>query len=477
MKKIITLALLFLAFTLGTEANNIQTSNVSLSGQNTALDYTLINYDISWENSWRTSNNESNYDGTWIFAKFRKKNTSLWLHCTINYGAGGSAAASGHTQAAGSTIQTSNDSKGLWQYRTADGIGNVNWTGNKLQWNYGVDGVLDTDSVEVKLFAVEMVYIPQGAYNLGSGGAESYHFRDGAVNTYYPITSENAVTMGTLAGNLWAEGAGYIIPGTLPAAFPKGFNAFWIMKYESSQQQYVDFLNNLNLTDAAALNNGVYTGTHPNLVAPNPERAAYISPMVTMAWLDWAAMRPFTELEYEKACRGANIIPMPGEFAWGNVTATLIDQPTTQGTTTETWAIGNCHYWYYYPFNLSVPTEPMRCGALATATSTRTSSGATYYGVMEMSGNLWESCVTLANAAGLAFNANHGDGKIAITGSTHNVANWPISSTGSGLGFRGGGFGYSTPGYVDYIAVSGRYSAGQNSTISSYAARGARSAQ
>ena len=55
------------------KANNIQLANVLLNGQNTGSQYSIINFDVSWENSWRTITNETNYDGAWIFVKFRKK--------------------------------------------------------------------------------------------------------------------------------------------------------------------------------------------------------------------------------------------------------------------------------------------------------------------------------------------------------------------------------------------------------------------
>lgn len=472
MKQILTLAIILIASTFASKANNIQTANVALNGQNTASDFSLINYDLSWENSWRTSTNESNYDGAWIFAKFRKKNTLVWQHCTINYVSPGTAAACGHTQAGGSTIKTSNDNKGVWQYRTADGMGTVNWLGNKLRWNYGVDGVADNDSVEVRVFAVEMVYIPQGAFNLGSGGNENYHFRDGAVDTYFPIANENALTTGTSAGNLWAMGGSYISSGTIPAAFPKGYNAFWTMKYEFSQQQYADFLNNLGFNDATIRNIGGFTGSHPALVAPNPERAMNgVASTDLMAWLDWAAMRPMTELEYEKSCRGANIIPMPNEFAWGSTTIASLNTPSALGTSSETWAVGNCNY-FYSPYS-----QPMRVGALATATSTRESSGATYYGVMEMSGNEWEWCVTVGNADGLAFTGTHGDGKLTPTTALHNAANWPLA-TGSGFGIRGGSYGNSAS-VASLCAISGRdYAVSTNTSRSAgYGGRGVRTAQ
>lgn len=451
MKQILTFAILFLLSAYTIQANNIQTSNVLLNGQNTTSDFTLVNFSVNWENAWRTNTNESNYDGAWVFVKFRKKNSSNWQHATINYVAPGTAAACGHTQAVGATIKTAADGKGIWIYKSTFGIGSVNFAANKIRWNYGVDGVLDADSVEVRLFAVEMVNVPTGAYNLGSGGTENYHFQDGVVDSYYPITSENSIVCGNAAGNLWtSSGGAYWFTGTLPTAFPKGYNSFWIMKYEFSQQQYIDFLNTIDYNKYVNRNpyNSAYTvGTHPNLTAPNPERAiGYISCLDMLAWLDWAAMRPFTELEYEKACRGANQVPVANEYPWGNTTITAISGPTNQGTSSETWSVGNCNY------STPIGNEKMRCGALATSTSTRTSCGATYYGVMEMGGNLWEWAVSPFEITGRSFTGTHGDGNLAADGS-HNAANWP-SLSGLGLALRGGAYGAGSAGYC---VTSDRY--------------------
>ena len=444
MKQIFSFLVLFVLLAGSARANNIQTSGVLINGQNTTSHFSLINYGITWENSWRTSTNESNYDGAWIFAKFRKKNGSNWQHATINYVAPGTAAACGHTQATGSTIKTSADGKGVWMYRASNGTGTVNWAGNKLRWNYGADGVSDVDSVEIRLFAVEMVYVPTGAYNLGSGGTENYHFQDGAVDTYFPVTSENAITCGNAAGNLYTSSNGaYWFTGTLPAAFPKGYSAFWMMKYEFSQQQYIDFLNSIDYNKYVNRNpySGAYTaGTHPNLTAVNPERAmGYIGCLDMLSWLDWAAMRPFTEMEYEKACRGANQVPIANEYPWGNTTITAIGTVTNQGTSTETWAAGNC--------NFQSPTggEKMRSGALATSTSNRVSSGASYYGIMELGGNLWEWVITGAVVEGQDFTGAHGDGNLDATG-TYNTLNWPTTG-GSGLGMRGGAVSVMSPGF------------------------------
>jgi hypothetical protein len=470
MKKVVTL-ITFICLSMGLKANNIQTANVFLNGQNTASDFTLINYDISWENSWHTSTNESNYDGCWIFAKFRKNNTSAWKHCTINYVSPGTASASGHTEAGGSVIKTSNDGKGVWQYRDANGIGSINWADNQLRWNYGADGVLDADSVEIKLFAVEMVYIPQGAYYLGSGSTtEINRFRDGATDTYMNITSEAALTIGLTAGNVFGYGTTDMSSGTIPAAFPKGYNAFWMMKYEISQQSYVDFLNNLDLAGATARNNG-YGGIHPNIIAATPERAAdAMNSTDLLSWLDWAAMRPFTEMEYEKACRGSNITPLANEYAWGNTTLNHVSGLLNGSTLSESFSSGTCNY------NHTILNRPMRCGASATITSNRVAAGATYYGAMEMTGNVYERVVVAGYTQGRVFTGTHGDGALN-TAYEYNVVNWPLN-TGSGLTFKGGGYQANLAG-LNVLQISDRTSSSvvNNSRSASYGGRGARTAQ
>lgn len=48
------LKMLLLLITIGSTmayANNIVVSNVSLTGQNTTLHYTMVKFDISWDNS------------------------------------------------------------------------------------------------------------------------------------------------------------------------------------------------------------------------------------------------------------------------------------------------------------------------------------------------------------------------------------------------------------------------------------------
>lgn len=471
MKKVIITLITLLGMQLA-RANNIAIANIGITGQNTASHFSLVNFDVTWENSWRTSTNESNYDGAWVFVKFRKKNTYAWQHATINYVTGGTAAACGHTEPSGSTLQTSSDGMGIWIYRNTNGNGAVNFTGAQLRWNYGADGVADNDSVEIHVYAVEMVYVPQGAFVLGSNGSETNRFRRGDKDTCFAITSENAITVGTSATHLYSSATSSLATGTIAATYPKGYNAFWCMKYEVSQQQYADFLNNIDAAQATTRNPGttIYAGTHPSLITATPDVAAgSLSNEDLMSLLDWSALRPMSEFEYEKACRGANVAPVPNEYVWGTTAYTSISTPTDQGMSTETWAVGNVNHG---------TNALMRCGALATGTSNRSQSGATYYGIMEMAGNTFEFVVN-ANTSGRTFTATNGNGALSSTGS-YDASNWPTSS--SACGFRGNGSWSVYPYYTtpDYLKISDRYwyaSGGLTARSNDYGGRGVRSAE
>lgn len=73
-KNLLQLVLLFCLFMFISDcsyANNIVVSNLSLTGQNIIDHCTFVKFDISWENSWRTSSAPNNWDAAWVFVKFR----------------------------------------------------------------------------------------------------------------------------------------------------------------------------------------------------------------------------------------------------------------------------------------------------------------------------------------------------------------------------------------------------------------------
>ena len=76
MQRLILTALLWFSIT-GLMANNIEVNNISLTGQNTTSDFTLVQFYLSWENSWRISVGPANWDAAWVFVKYRGQRQPL----------------------------------------------------------------------------------------------------------------------------------------------------------------------------------------------------------------------------------------------------------------------------------------------------------------------------------------------------------------------------------------------------------------
>lgn len=436
-------------------ANNIQVSNLSLQDENRLDGYVNVKFDLTWENSWRLSTGASNWDAAWVFVKFRVGNGE-WRHAKL-HNAGYST---GSGTPAAMTIGLLNDDTafdavtnpcvGAFVYRSEASSGTFTNTGIKLRWNYGANDIGDGVSIDVKVFAIEMVYVAQGAFNVGGGGGS-------LAFTSTTISTSNARTAPSGYGALGGLSGGYPRYANQPnnSNWPNGFNSFYCMKYEISQQQYVDFLN--TLTQAQANNRkytesvfryaitgstvGQYTTSLP-YVACN-----HLSWVDGTAYADWACLRPMTELEFEKACRGPNQA-VPNEYAWG--TASVVSSPYSlinSGAFNEeigsnySSTIGNA--CYNSTQSLGVIEGPLRVGIFASNLSNtgRITSGASYWGIMELSGNLLERVVNLSYfQAGLAFTGVNGNGEITSEGSA-DVFAWP-GADASGAGFRGGSCAY-----------------------------------
>jgi formylglycine-generating enzyme required for sulfatase activity len=496
MKKIfyVFLGLFFLTGSLYLSANNIKIDNTpttvgqnTTAGVNNAANFTYVQFDMSWDNSWH---NAINYDAAWIFVKYRNGSTGNWNHCLL------SSVSSDHSvnnnNGVAVSIEAVADNLGIFIHRSGDGTGSNNWDGVTLRWNYGANGVPDSADVTVKVFVIEMVYVPQGTFYLGSGGGETAHFYTYPASAVpYGITSENAINVGATNDYLYYSTGGNYGDGSgpVPASFPKGYNAFYCMKYEITQEQYADFLNSLTIAQRLArfansfnsyrnyikMINGVIGCDKDNDNTMNEAgdgqniACNYLSWADGVAYSDWAGLRPMTELEFEKACRGTNA-PYPNEYAWGNTGITgatgIINSGFNNEAASNTGA--NCVY-----NNAGGAQGPMRVGCFATGTSNRQQAGASFYGIMEMSGNLWERTVTIGNASGRAFTGQNGNGQLTSTGDA-NVSNWPSVSTAQGAGCRGGSW------HDDYsdVQVSDRDGAAYTDTSrgSEYGFRSVRSA-
>ncbi|NQT26203.1 SUMF1/EgtB/PvdO family nonheme iron enzyme [candidate division KSB1 bacterium] len=305
-----------------------------------------------------------------------------------------------------------------------------------------------------------MVYVPTGAFAAGSGGSETSCFTLTTINTGDATTAPSGT--GGFSGS--AEG-GYPTGQTAPAnaSWPNGYSAYYCMKYEISQGQYADFLSLLtdSQDNTRYPNKSDYrhtiSGSFGNYTATVPDRACnYLSWADGAAYADWSGLRPMTEMEYEKACRGT-LAPVANEYAWGNTNIagsayTLSNDGTPNATVTNAASepTGNASY---STTDGSI-NGPLRCGIFAAGSTSRAEAGATYYGIMEMSGNLYERTVTIANSTGRVFTGTQGNGALSTNGNADN-ADWP-GSNASGSDFRGGHWNFN----ASYVRVSDRLDAG-----------------
>ncbi len=464
------------------EANNVQVSQVSVTGSR------QIKFTISWENSWKSDAAEApnNHDAVWIFVKFRETNSNgSWKHLTISNNA------NEHFTSQNLSVETTADEKGIFLKRANYGKGNIENEEVTLSWgNY-----LPKGNYDFKVFAIEMVWVNEGAFYLGDAASQS-RFRRGDSDRPFHITSNQEIPVGK--DSFMLNDTGKFAPALdIPANYPKGYNGFYCMKYEISQQQYTDFLNCLNYSQqqkrtatspagikgSPAMNsflanrNGIIISepgeapSRPAVYACNSKndnifdakddgqnRACNFLHWADLAaYLDWSALRPLTEFEFEKICRGP-IVPVKQEYAWG--TDKVIDANTLQNDGAENEGVtekGNATTGLA-SHGYNGPQGALRPGFAAAGATGRVEAGAAYFGAMEMSGNLWEMCVTV-NEKGLQFDGKLGNGELEETGDA-DVQNWPHPS-GDGAGFRGGGWNSGIlPEFRD-LAISDRFYAGQ----------------
>jgi len=281
------------------------------------------------------------------------------------------------------------------------------------------------------------------------------------------------------------------------------------MRQEITQGQYVEFLNTLTYDEQARAIKGVHAsgGKEPNAPAgtlvgtviqgssyrnrvkivtpgaPNPPSrsvaradgvAASVSPTATPAvfttdaphlphgmcyshqtaltpcllFSAWAGLRPMTELEYEKACRGP-LKPVPGEFAWGTAgiagtnkregprdgyalrNAGQADESVVwEGANGPDAERGNAAWGGTTLgggqdgcYALNRINGPLRGGLFARPDSDRLAAGASYWGILDLTGSLWEEVICPGNVAGpwreprgrgRGFAGEHGDGTLNL---------------------------------------------------------------
>ena len=376
-------------------ADGLKITNVSSAPRDAKT--ALVTFDIAWTNAYRF---DRFHDAAWVCFKVRPDAKSPWQHARLVADPAspeGSAVASkvvnptGFSSGDGTPLEFvvpggDEGFVGMFVRLAKDGRGAVA--------SRKVTAVVDFSNLkpetrnlkpEIRAFGVEMAYVAEGPFYLGSGMKHLNRFYaytdEGTVTPPYRVTHAGAIPTGRQAGKLWAVGFLPEDNGEIPAAFPNGYAAFYCMKRPYFNQGfYAAFLNTLT---AEQVKKRYYTdgqghvirrtGTAPNYayVATAPEGR-----VPWMSWEDhaviaaWAGLRPISELEYEKAIRGP-------------------DYPEGSDAGLSFWGLGECNI-----------------------------------------GTTYERQVTVATAEGRKFMGTHGRGTVALP------ADWPSALQG-GVGYRG----------------------------------------
>jgi len=385
---------------------------------------------VSWKNAWRTARN---YDAAWLFVKFRPSPNAPWRHARI-----------------ASTPRVANGP--IACEPSADHVGTFcRAAAATYRGDLAGDVVLELDpsslpndiapgQVEARVVGIEMVYVPDGPFSVGDPDTASLAHAafykataNGGNGGPYRITSEAEIRVAPENGALYYRSQDPQYQGDragpIPAEFPKGTRAFYIMKYEILQGQYAAFLNTIGHYPASfrsplggidyatergsiRIENGMYVAGKPN------RPANQLSWDDGTAFADWAGLRPMTELEFTKAARGP-VEPIGSDYPWGTNTKTKLlrrvgpDDDLAQ----------------------SGPADESRL-----ADSTREALGASYWWVMDLAGSTWERAVTIGHPRGRAFRGTHGDGTLRDYGLATND-DWPLGDNeAGGYGYRGGGY-------------------------------------
>jgi hypothetical protein len=441
-----------------------------------AAGQTSLGFDVAWNHSWRGRWEVpaqahggkgplavENWDAAWLFVKFRVPGADGWSHATLSANAADHAVPPAAKLDVGLSDEGTKGA-GVFAFRSAVGSGPNDWKGVTLRWLHEADGVADPAAAEVQVFAVHMVLVPEGAFWLGDGSTSFVggQFSAGDTSAPYRVESEAAIELGgdgpknlgnrdTVGMYFRTDDFSTGVTKTLPARFPKGHAAFYCMRHELTEREIVAWLNALSSKAQATIQpfqdkGNALAGIKVVTPASPGTPAVYASDRPHVAcdyvmWSDgtgystWAGLRPMTELEFEKACRGP-LLPVADEYAWGT-SAIAVGAPAGKGGGPQAGYVvanagqpderlswqgengpdatrGNAVWGGAIRREAkggvaaNAVTRPVRPGIFATPESDRVAAGSSYWGVLDLTGNLAERVLTVGNIAGRRFAGTHG---------------------------------------------------------------------
>ncbi len=457
---------LFLLLVAATQlkANNMLVKNVTTTGDNAANKTIQVQFDMSWDNSWRDA---INWDAAWVFMKFKNAN-GLWQHVQLN--------TSGFANGTGTanTIQVGSDKVGAFVYRSAIGTGTFASTSMQLQWNYGLSGLTSVTGLEVRVFAVEMVYVPQGDFTVkkylqisyiqhcydpnGYQNQDNYNctqYSSGG-NSFNPLLSEgSAVINSRLSPSIWTNdnqyswsgswikikgnsGIDYNNDGVVENSnYPIGFSPFYCYKYEMSEQQYADFLNTLTTSQITGLriggsnisiSNGQYITSTPDKIDHIPGFKFYYegSGMTEQTVVDYLNYSLSSTQIATEGLAGSNIFISNGQYY----------------SSTPNNACGNGNAFRMLSYADWSGLRPISflefqkaCNGPFMPTNLYSQPGGSYYGIKDLLDNLSEPCVRMFYKS---FTNSNGNGIIGTNAEPNlNLWNYDETTTSSMIGYIG----------------------------------------
>jgi formylglycine-generating enzyme required for sulfatase activity len=481
LNEIMTPIRYFIFFTFVLVWINLQANNLQITNLTYDANANTVNFDISWKSGFYASPFIS--DHVYIFIKYRNSNSSAWNTMTFP--------AAGHSDD-NPDMSLSIDSQSPINSSTNERIAmrashTGSFTSGETSSNCTVKLSDQITLVEpsFKVFGIEMVqsgFATTDPYYLGDGiSANRFHQGDDTSLPFYYDGSPSTIQVGTGAADINTTSSTPIPVNSIY------FRYFWrqfnLMRYEISQGQYLDFLNCLSRTgqnehtdtdisgisisntfvmsnsttmtnrngircDSILPNGGPITffcdyneNGIPNENGDGQNIAAnFLLPKDLLAYLDWAGLSPMNEAQFEWYCRGPEL-PVPGEYAWGSTvktSVTFLNGPTIGKNNEIPLNIGADGL--YKPSG-----SPMRTGATATASTNRVQAGASYFGAMDLTGNVAELVIGSYSVEDFEIynpNFSDGDGSLDIFGN-HNQ-NWPSNMTTKG----------KAPSLVDLNSVS-----------------------
>lgn len=431
-------------------ATNLQISDPILYFDNEQAPKALFaQLTVSWENAWH---NARNHDAIWLCFKFIRNDDNGYAHAAVKR--------TGHEiiQAYGAqqpelAFKAPADQTGLFLYPNTSYRGPIR-VKIKIELDLEKLGRFRPQAGKLQAYGLEMVYIPEGPFTLGDPGDRaldfSAFFRSDAAGKpdglYTVVAEDKIIQIGAEAGHLYYFSQNQYRgdqKGVLGINYPKGFRSFYIMKYEPTQGLYADFLNSLGDTQSQLRANFAGKGYYQKrgsirisdnkYIADHPHR-----PNNFMGWddaaalADWLALRPMTELEFTKACRGPEK-PEAVQYPWGTSSKSKLERLVN-----EEGNLVLANGWEESELD----------------DDNRAFFGASHYWVMDLAGSLWERVITVGDSIGRAFTGSHGDGQISYYGFATNE-DWPKGDAEiGGFGYRGGGFYTSGRPYAEFNPYS-----------------------